>query len=106
MPVTCVTVTGLLVMTWPTDVCVASSPGSSTLMTQSPWVTIPASIVVDDQHRPDPVIAHLAAGLDDHVAGTNMGQGTNLLSQTAFTVPIYRLPWALAYPVLMVRIEG
>src|SRR3954451_12821878 len=38
------TVTGLPVITWPTGVCFASSPGSSTLMAQSPWVTIPTSM--------------------------------------------------------------
>src|SRR4029453_5811644 len=37
------TVTGSPVITWPTGVCFASSPGSSTFMAQSPWVTIPTS---------------------------------------------------------------
>src|SRR5262249_32663814 len=39
-------------------------------------------VVVDDQHRPDPVVAHLAQGFDDHVAGSNMDQGATLLSQS------------------------
>src|SRR5499426_3259547 len=79
------TVTGSPVITWPTGVCFASSPGSSTFMAQSPWVTIPTSTSsFDDQHRPDPVVAHLAQGFDDHVAGTNMDQGTSLLGQSVF----------------------
>src|SRR5579872_3106925 len=41
-------------------------------------------VVVDDQHRPDPVVAHLAQGFDDHVAGTNMDQGATLLGQSVF----------------------
>jgi hypothetical protein len=41
-------------------------------------------VVVDYQHRPDPVFAHLAQGFDDHVAGTNMDQGATLLGQSAF----------------------
>src|SRR5262245_21087849 len=41
-------------------------------------------VVVDDQHRPDPVVAHLAQGFDDHVAGTNMDQGATLLGQNVF----------------------
>src|SRR3974377_1442224 len=41
-------------------------------------------VVVDDEHRPDPVVAHLAQGFDDHVAGTNMDQGATLLSQSVF----------------------
>ena len=33
-------------------------PGSSTFMAQSPWVTSPEQdVVVDDQRRPDPVLA-------------------------------------------------
>src|ERR1700724_935200 len=39
-------------------------------------------VVVDDQHRPDPGVAHLAQGFDDHVAGTNMDQGATLLGQS------------------------
>src|SRR5262244_1249226 len=43
-------------------------------------------VVVDDQHRPDPIVAHLAQGFDDHVAGTNMDQGATLtlLGQSVF----------------------
>ena len=33
---------------------------------------------------PDPVVAHLAQGFDDHVAGTNMDQGATLLGQSVF----------------------
>src|SRR6202012_2380791 len=54
-------------------------------------------VVVDDQHRPDPVFAHLAQGFDDHVAGTNMDQGAALLGQSAFYCA-HRSP--LAGPVL------
>jgi hypothetical protein len=41
-------------------------------------------VVVDDQHRPDPVFAHLAQGFDDHAAGSNMDQGATLLGRSAF----------------------
>src|SRR5579863_1483680 len=41
-------------------------------------------VVVDDQHRPDPVVAHLAQGFDDLVAGTNMDQDATLLGQSVF----------------------
>src|SRR5580704_15955880 len=41
-------------------------------------------VVVDDQHRPDPVVAHLAQGFDDHVAGTNMDQGATLAGESVF----------------------
>src|SRR5262249_25605996 len=45
----------------------------------------------DDQHRPDPVVAHLAQGFDDHVAGTNMDQGATLLGQSVFDC-VHRVP--------------
>src|SRR5215470_9696025 len=54
-------------------------------------------VVVDDQHRPDPVVAHLAQGFDDHVAGTNMDQGATLLGQSVFDCA-HRVP--LVGPVL------
>src|SRR5262249_21434804 len=41
-------------------------------------------VVVDDQHRPDPVVAHLAQGFDDHFARTNMDQVATLLGQSGF----------------------
>src|SRR5882757_4766879 len=41
-------------------------------------------IVVDYQHRPDPVVAHPEQGFDDHVTGTNMDQGATLMGQSAF----------------------
>src|SRR5437773_7153587 len=41
-------------------------------------------VVVDYQHRPDPVVAHLEQGFDHHVAGTNMDQGATLVGQSAF----------------------
>ena len=34
--------------------------------------------------EPDPVVAHLAQGFDDHVAGTNIDQGATLLGQSIF----------------------
>src|SRR5262249_13863 len=58
-------------------------------------------VVVDDQHRPDPVVAHLVQGFDDHVAGTNMDHGASLLGQSGF----YFAHWAPILPALMVRIE-
>src|SRR5262245_13048545 len=57
-------------------------------------------VVVDDQHRPDPVVAHLAQGFDDHVAGTNMDQGTSLLGQSVFYCAHRSLSWALSCPAL------
>src|SRR5262249_53090100 len=54
-------------------------------------------VVVDDQRRPDPVVAHLAQGFDDHVAGTNMDQGATLLGQSVFDCA-HRVP--LVGPVL------
>src|ERR1700722_6655683 len=48
-------------------------------------------VVVDDQHRPDPLVAHLAQGFDDHVAGTNMDQGATLLGQSVFDC-VHRAP--------------
>src|ERR1041384_2406167 len=54
-------------------------------------------VVVDDQHRPDPVVAHLAQGFDDHGAGTNMDQGATLLGQSVFDC-VHRVP--LVSPVL------
>src|SRR5215510_11168618 len=57
-------------------------------------------VVVDDQHRPDPVVAHLAQGFDDHVAGTNIDQGAataTLLGQSVFDC-VHRAP--LVSPVL------
>src|SRR5215472_8560525 len=67
------TVTGLPVITWPTGVCFASSPG----------------------------VAHLAQGFDDHVAGTNMDQGATLLGQSVFYCA-HRSPqsWAPLLPRL------
>ena len=59
-------------------------------------------VVVDDQHRPDPVVAHLAQGFDDHVAGTNMDQGATLLGQSVFDC-VHRVP--LVSPVLA-RLSG
>src|SRR6516225_5744578 len=59
-------------------------------------------VVVDDQHRPDPVVTHLAQGFDDHVAGTNMDQGTTLLGQGVFDC-VHRAP--LVSPVLA-RLSG
>src|SRR5207237_4743700 len=61
-------VTGLPVITWPTGVCFASSPGQQHF---DGAVTLghdtDQHVVVDYQHRPDPVFAHLAQGFDDHV---------------------------------------
>src|SRR5207248_1104978 len=97
------TVTGSPVITWPTGVCFASSPGSSTFMAQSPLGhDTDQDVVVDDQHRPDPVVAHLAQGFDDHVAGTNMDQGATLLGQSVFDC-VHRAP--LMSPVLA-RLSG
>src|SRR5215471_2419795 len=59
-------------------------------------------VVVDDQHRPDPVVAHLAQGFDDHVAGTNMDQGATLLGQSVSDC-VHRVP--LVSPVLA-RLSG
>ena len=59
-------------------------------------------VVVDDQHRPDPVVAHLAQGFDNHVAGTNMDQGATLLGQSVFDC-VHRVP--LVSPVLA-RLSG
>src|SRR5215469_12298501 len=59
-------------------------------------------VVVDDQHRPDPVVTHLAQGFDDHVAGTNMDQGTTFLGQGVFDC-VHRAP--LVSPVLA-RLSG
>src|SRR6478609_6549848 len=53
-------------------------------------------VVVDDQHRPDPVVAHLAQGFDDHVAGTNMDQGATLRGQIAPTNSATVMPRSLA----------
>src|SRR6476659_4970077 len=54
-------------------------------------------VVVDYQHRPDPFVAHLEQGFDDHVAGRNMDQGATLPGQSAFYCA-HRSP--LAGPVL------
>src|SRR5580692_2027582 len=41
-------------------------------------------VAVDDQHRPDPVVAHPAQGFDHHVVGTNMDRGATLPGQSVF----------------------
>src|SRR5215470_12712629 len=55
-------------------------------------------VVVDDQHRPDPVVAHLAQGFDDHVPGTNMDQGATLFVGESVFDCVHRVP--LMSPVL------
>jgi len=63
-------------------------------------------VVVDDQYRPDPVVAHLAQGFDDHVAGTNMDRSTTLLGQSVFYCAHRSPVVGPALPRLMVRIKG
>src|SRR5207302_9441913 len=53
-------------------------------------------VVVDDQHRPEPVVTHLVQGFDDHVAGTNMDQVAN--ARASLTVFIELLSWAPSGP--------
>ena len=97
------TVTGPPVITWPTGVLLRIEPGQQHFYGA---VTLGHDtdqyVVVDDQHRPDPVVAHLAQGFDDHVAGTNMDQGTTLLGQSVFDC-VHRVP--LVNPVLA-RLSG
>jgi len=88
----------LPVITWPTGVCGQQHfDGAVTLGHDTDQ-----HVVVDDQHRPDPAVAHLAQGFDDHVAGTNMDQAATLLGQSVFYYA-HRSP--LVGPVLP-RLDG
>ena len=95
------TVTGSRVITWVTGVLLRIEPGQQHFYGA---ITLGHDtdqyVVVDDQHRPDPVVAHLAQGFDDHVAGTNMDQGATLLGQSVFDC-VHRAP--LVGPVLARR---
>ena len=86
------TVTGSPVITWPTEDLLRIEPGQQHFYGA---VTLGHDtdqyVVVDDQHRPDPVVAHLAQGFDDHVAGTNIDQGATLLGQSVFDC-VHRVP--------------
>src|SRR4051794_5029562 len=94
-------VTGLLVITWPTGVCCASSPGSSTLMAQSPWVTIPtstsSSMTSTDRTRLSRIWRKASTTMSPERTWI---RAPRFWARAFFTVLIDLLPWALSCPAL------
>src|SRR5262245_30463265 len=95
------TVTGLLVITWPTGVCFASSPGSSTLMAQSPWVTIPtstsSSMTSTDRTRLSRIWRKASTTMSPERTWI---RAPLFWARAFFTVLIDLLSWALSCPAL------